>query len=98
MAKYVVLVTLTEQALRDMKSAPDRTKGAQALARSVGGEMIETYFTLGQYDIVGIMDFPNDAAAVKYALSIGALGNARTATMRAFTSAEFGEILGSLPD
>ncbi len=98
MAKYVVLVNLTAQALADMKSAPDRTKGARALAQSLGGDMVETYFTLGQYDIVGIMDFPDDEAAAKYAMSIGSLGNARTTTMRAFTSEEFGEVLGSLAD
>jgi uncharacterized protein with GYD domain len=98
MAKYVVLVNLTEQALRDIKAAPDRTEGAKKLARELGGEMIESYFTMGQYDLVGIMDFPDDAAAAKYALSIGALGNARTTTLKAFTAAEFKEILSGLPD
>ena len=97
MAIYVVLVNLTDQAMRDIKAAPKRTKGAEKLARSLGGKLVESYFTMGEYDIVGILDLPDDAAAAKYALSIAALGNARTTTLRAFTAGEFKEILSSLP-
>lgn len=97
MASYVVLVNLTEKALASMRDAPERTARARKLARELGGELVQTYFTLGAYDLIGILDLPDDAAAAKYALSIGALGNARTTTLKAFTEAEFKEVVDGLP-
>jgi uncharacterized protein with GYD domain len=52
---------------------------------------------MGQYDLVVITELPNDDAVARMALALGAQGNIRTETMRAFTEAEFRKIAGSLP-
>jgi uncharacterized protein with GYD domain len=51
---------------------------------------------MGQYDAVLITEFPNDEAGAKFALSVGALGNVTTETLKAFTEAEYRNIIGGL--
>ena len=43
---------------------------------------------MGAYDAVGIIDGLDDAAMAQLAISVGQLGNVRTATLRAFPEAE----------
>jgi uncharacterized protein with GYD domain len=52
---------------------------------------------MGQYDAVAIAELPDDAAAARMALSIGAQGNIRTETMKAYTEADYRTIVASLP-
>jgi uncharacterized protein with GYD domain len=96
MATYLVLGNFTDQGIRNVK---DTTKRAQALrdtARKFGVTLKETYWTLGQYDVALIADAPDEASMTAFGLSIGALGNARTQTLRAFGPEEIGQILGRL--
>ncbi len=51
---------------------------------------------MGQYDAVIISEFPNDEACAKFTLSLGALGNVTTETLKAFTEAEYRKIIGGL--
>jgi uncharacterized protein with GYD domain len=51
---------------------------------------------MGRYDIVAISEAPDDAAAAKVALAIGAAGNVTTETLRAFTEDEYREIVAAL--
>jgi uncharacterized protein with GYD domain len=52
---------------------------------------------MGAYDLVVITELPNDEAMAKLSLTVGALGNVRTTTMRAFNRQEFRNIVTSLP-
>jgi uncharacterized protein with GYD domain len=52
---------------------------------------------MGQYDMVVIADLPNDEAVAKVALTLGATGNIRTETSRAFTETEYRKLMGTLP-
>jgi uncharacterized protein with GYD domain len=59
--------------------------------------MIGFYLTLGQYDYVAIAEGPSDEVALMQLLGLGAAGNVRTTTLKAFTREEFGEIVKKLP-
>jgi uncharacterized protein with GYD domain len=52
---------------------------------------------LGQYDIVSIVDAPDDATGTALALGLGKAGNLRTQTFRAFSQAEMDAILNKVP-
>jgi uncharacterized protein with GYD domain len=96
MATYIVLGNFTDQGIRNVK---DTTKRAQALrdtARKCGVTLKETYWTLGQYDVALIAEAPDEASMTAFGLSVGALGNARTQTLRAFGAEEIGQILGRM--
>jgi uncharacterized protein with GYD domain len=52
---------------------------------------------MGAYDLVAFSEWPSDEAVTAGALTIGSLGNVRTTTLRAFTPAEFAEIVKKQP-
>lgn len=56
----------------------------------------QMYWTLGQYDQVCVFEAPNDETAASVLLSADMLGNIRTQTLRAFTSAEMEKILADI--
>jgi len=65
-------------------------------AKKLGVEMSQTYWTLGSYDAVVILEAPDDAAATAFALATGAAGNVRTQTLRAFSKQEMDGILAKI--
>jgi len=97
MAHYFMLSNYTEQGIRDVRDSPKRVEAARNLMRAAGGEMRAFYLTMGTYDFIVHSEFPDDAAAARFALSIGALGNVRTTAVKAFSESEFRDIIGSLP-
>lgn len=93
MATYVSLINFTEQGIRNFK---DTTKRAQAFAERVeqmGGRLKEIYWTLGPYDIVAIMEAPDDETATALALQVSSQGNVRTTTLRGFDREEITQII-----
>jgi len=56
------------------------------LVEKVGGHVRELLWTVGEYDIVSVVDFPDDEVATAALLRVGSTGNIRTKTMRAFNS------------
>ena len=97
MPTYISMLRYTQQGISTVKNAPARIDAAKEGYRKAGGELKSIYLTLGQYDLVVIAEMPNDEAVGRMALSLGAQGNIRSETMRAFTEAEFKKIAGSLP-
>ena len=93
MATYILLGHYTDQGIQKVKDTAKRLEAVRALAKKVGATVKESYWTLGQYDVVAIIEAPDEAAMTSLGLSIGALGNVRTQTLRAFTAAEMGPIL-----
>jgi uncharacterized protein with GYD domain len=97
MPTYITLANYTEQGVRNIREAPKRLEAAKELLRGLGGDMKAFYLTMGNYDIVAVMDAPNDEAAAGALLALGSKGNVKTLTMRAFGEAEFRRIVESLP-
>ncbi len=96
MPAYIVLVNFTEQGIRNVRDTVKRAGAIkEALARA-GGRHIGTWWTLGQYDIVSIVEAPDDETATRLILSIGMQGNARTTTLKAFSEEEMGRIVQGL--
>ena len=96
MPNYVTLIKWTEEGVKNIKHSPDRLKAAQTLTEGLGGKLT-AYMTMGEYDMVVISEAPSDEACTGAMLAIASRGFVRTVTMRAFTPAEFGEILKHLP-
>jgi uncharacterized protein with GYD domain len=93
MASYVVLVNWTEQGVADFRDSPKRARAFSSAAKDLGCKVKSLYWTLGSYDIVSIVEGPDDETITALALRVGSLGNVRTTTLRAFEQAEFAEIL-----
>ena len=96
MATYIVLGNFTEKGIHAIKDTTKRAEAVRALGKKVGVTVKELYWTLGRHDVATIVEAPDEAAMTAFGLSIGALGNVRTETLRAFNAEEMGKILGKL--
>jgi uncharacterized protein with GYD domain len=96
MATYVSLVRYTDQGIRNVKESPTRLDAAKKLFQAAGGEIKQFYLAMGRYDILIVAEAPDDEAVARITLSLGALGNVRTETLRVFTEGEFRKIVGSI--
>ncbi len=96
MAMYVVLANFTDQGVKNVKDTTKRADAFKELARSSGATVKDIYWTLGQYDIVATVDAPDDMVITALGLTLGKSGNVRTQTLRAFTPADMGAILGKV--
>jgi uncharacterized protein with GYD domain len=97
MSHYVGLLRYTAQGIAKVKDSPGRLDTARKAAQSMGGKVHSWYLTMGGYDALFICEFPNDEACAKFMLSVGALGNVTTQTLKAFTEEEYRKIVASLP-
>ena len=96
MARYILLMSWTEQGIKNVKDSPKRLDAAKALAKKLKGEVRKFYMTTGAHDMVIVLEVPDDEAAAKFALTIGSGGNVRTTTMKAFSEASYRKLVGSL--
>jgi uncharacterized protein with GYD domain len=93
MKTYVSLINWTEQGIRDFRDTTQRAEAFTNLVESSGGKVRELVWTVGQYDIVCVADFPDDETGVAALLRVGSLGNIRSNTLRAFGADEMASII-----
>lgn len=96
MGSYIALSSFTDQGIRNIKDSTKRAQAVQDAAKKFGANMTQIYWTLGHYDLVAIIEAPDDESATAFALAIGAAGNVRTQTLRAFSRDEMNGILGKM--
>ena len=94
MTTYVSLINWTEQGIKNFSGTIQRAEEFSRLVESSGGRVRELLWTVGEYDIVCIADFPDDEAGVAALLSVGSAGNIRSNTLRAFNANEMAGIIG----
>jgi uncharacterized protein with GYD domain len=97
MATFISLVNLTEKGAQDFKSSPERAAKFKAMAQKVGVTLKEVYWTIGIYDVVLILDAPDDETVATALISLASLGNVRTQTLRGFNASEMKEIISKIP-
>jgi uncharacterized protein with GYD domain len=96
MPHFVTLLRYTQQGIGKIKDSPKRLDAARKAAEKLGGKFDTWYLTMGKYDAVLTSEFPSDEAYAKFILSVGAMGNVSTQTLKAFTEAEYRKIIGGL--
>jgi uncharacterized protein with GYD domain len=97
MPTFVCSLSWTDQGIRSVKDAPKRAEAARELAKKVGIEIKEVYLTSGDDDLLVIVDTPSGDNVAKFALALGAQGNVRTRTVRAWSQSEFHKLISELP-
>jgi len=93
MATFVTLVNWTEQGIQNYQDTPKRAEAFEQLVTQQGGTLREILWTIGPYDIVAVVDAPDDETMTAVALQTSALGNIRTTTLRGFNKDEFAAII-----
>ena len=97
MPTYVSLLKWTDQGIRNAKETTKRAKAFQDMAEKMKVKVRDIYWTMGRYDVVVVMEAPDDEAISRLMLSLGALGNVKTETLRAYSTQEMNRILKGMP-
>ena len=96
MPTYISLANFTEQGVRNAKDSPKRAEAFKELAKKHGCTVKDIYWTQGQYGIVTVIEAPDELSANALSLSIAALGNVRTQTLRAFSASDMNTIISKM--
>jgi uncharacterized protein with GYD domain len=96
MARYISLIRLADQGIRNIKDTVKRGDPARAEAEKMGVKIIEEFWTMGAYDEVVLFEAPDDETMTAFACKVSSLGNVKTETMRAFRKDEMEGILSKI--
>jgi uncharacterized protein with GYD domain len=97
MPTYIVLANYTHQGVKNISESAERLDQARALAESVGASIQEFYLVMGQYDIVTVVEAPDDETLAKVVLTLGHYGNVSTETLKAFPEDAYRELISASP-
>ena len=96
MAKYSVLANWTDQGIRSVKDSAKRLDAGFALVRQQGCVYENFFMTIGSFDMVSVVEAPDDETLAKHLLTLGAEGNLRTITLKAFPEESYRAIIAGL--
>jgi uncharacterized protein with GYD domain len=96
MATYIILASWTQKGIENVKQSPARLDAAKQAFAAAGAELKAFYLVMGRYDMVVVGEAPDDETVAKIALNIGSGGSVRTETLRAFSEAEYRQIIAAL--
>jgi len=93
---YILLINWREQGIIKIKDSSDRYNSFKTSVEKVGGKLIGGYYTFGEYDVVIIIEAPNDETVMSLMLKVGSAGNVRSKTLKAFSAEEGMKIIKDL--
>ena len=92
---YVVLGKFTEQAVQDIRNLRQSVAENMRRGEQLGIKVHGWYLTMGQYDVVVVVEAPDDETMTAQALGVSQSGR-RTETLRAFPLEEVDAIIQKL--
>ena len=97
MFTYIGLLNFTDKGIQSIKDSPKRAAAAKEAAKKYGVNMREVYWTMGEHDLVCVLEADNEASLTAFNLAIAMQGNVRSKSLRAFTASEMESVLAKLP-
>lgn len=97
MQAYVVLYKWTEKGISSVKQSPARIGQVKAALEKMGGRAVGVWVTMGEYDLVAIMEAPSDEVMAAFILAQTSMGTVTSRTLKAFSEEEFARIVSKLP-
>ena len=75
MAFYLLQVGYTPESWASMVKKPqDRIEAVRPAVEKLGGKVVCGYLAFGKYDIVAILDMPNNVSAAAFSMAVAAGG------------------------
>ncbi len=96
MVTFIGLISLTDQGIRNVKDSRRRFEAFRAMAEKLGVTVKDVYYTLGPYDMLVIMEGPEEAVTAAL-LTVSSLGNVRSQTLRGFSLDDIKGIISAMP-
>ncbi len=97
MPVFIILGQYTQEGAAKIKDSPQRLEEARKVAETVGGEIKQFFYTMGQYDFVAIAEAPNVEAMMKSLMIIGSGGAVKTESLVAIPESDAVGIIKELP-
>lgn len=96
MPTYIALLKWTGQGVANVKDSPSRLDAGRKAFKKNGVKIKDTYLTMGRYDLLCVIDAPDDETYAAAMLSLGSQGNVQTETLRAFTEDQYRKICAAV--
>lgn len=96
MVRYVLLLSWTDQGVASVKDTVNRYNDAKRLLESKGGSFEAIAWTIGPYDLVSIVNVPDEETGAAFNLQLASSGNLRSLTMRAFSEDEMSSVIAKM--
>ena len=96
MPHYIVLGNFTDEGAKNVRDLP-RLRDETNKHLAAAGITIQRFYTLGQYDVVAIIEAPSDEVMATASLSASDQGHVRITTLKAFPEEEFYKMIENLP-
>ncbi len=93
MPNYINLVRFTEDGIRNIKDSPKRLDATREYLQSLGGKITGYFLTMGCYDVIVTLEYPNDEAAMISKLKMESMGSVRIDILRVFPEDEYRQII-----
>lgn len=97
MVTYVGLMSFTDKGIQTIKDTTKRAAAAKEAAKKAGVNLREILWTMGEFDLVSIIEANDEQALAAFSLATAAQGNVRFHSLRAYSSSEMDAILAKLP-
>ena len=99
MPKYLLQVTYTAEGTKGLlkDGGSKRRSAAQALIKSLGGNLEALYFAFGEPDVYAIADLPDNVSVAAASLALGASGAATGKTVVLLTPEEIDQATKKSP-
>ncbi|MET0963220.1 MAG: GYD domain-containing protein [Noviherbaspirillum sp.] len=97
MFTYIGLMSFTDKGIQSIKETTKRAAAAKEAASKFGVNMRDIYWTMGECDLVCVLEAEDEAALSAFSLGVAMQGNIRARSMRAYTAGEMDKILAKLP-
>lgn len=96
MAIYLIMGKFTSQGIKNVKQTTERSDRFKEIAAEFGIKVRDIFWLLGEYDVVNIVDAPDDQSVQALLLRVGAWGNVTTTTFRAFAKGEMEDVINKM--
>lgn len=97
MFTYISLLNFTDKGIQSIKDTTKRAAAAKEAGKKLGVNMREIYWTMGNHDVVCVLEADSEAALTAFNLAIAQQGNVRSQSLRAYTASEMETALAKLP-
>ena len=78
MARYLIQASYNRQGISDLVQNPqNRLEAIRPVVERLGGTVVSFDFALGDYDVVAIMEAPDNVSAAALAMAVGSGGALR---------------------
>ena len=89
MAKFVMLSTLGPDGSATLRDNPARIKAVNAEVEAMGGQVLQQFVLLGQWDFLNIIEAPDERTMARIATELTSRGTLKTRTMVAIDVDDF---------